>query len=218
MSARWIGRVCGGVVIAAAMSLLVGCNVLGWGAQVFDGDAEGMVNVTAEYRGLDNQTVAVLVDADPGTLFQFPTAQLEVCAAVSQQIAGNVPGAKTIDPRQVADFQLRNIYWNTTTYSDLAQRLKVTRLVLIDLTEYRVHEPGNVNMYRGVMAANVGVAETNGTHPNDLAYRTHVQVAFPPNSPQGVPDANPRTIRKGTLDMFGLAIGGKFFPHKEPKR
>ena len=204
------------VMLAVGMQL-GGCNVLGWGAQVFAPDANSMVNVTAEYRGLDNQKVAVLVDADLATMYQFPTAQLEVCAAVTQQLAGNVPGVTMIDARQVVDFQQRNIYWNTATYSDLAKRLGVTRLVLVELTEYRVNEPGNVNLFRGVMAANLSVAETDSVHPNDLAYSTHVTVAYPPNRSEGVPNADPTTIRKGTLDLFALVAGGKFFDHKEPQ-
>ncbi len=203
------------LITLAVLLSLTGCNVVGWAGQVLGGDPEKMVNVTAEYRGLDNQTVAVLVDADNATLFQFPNARLEVCAALTQKIAGNVPGVKTIDPVQIVDFQDRNIYWNTATYSNLAKRLGATRLVLVDLTDYRIHEPGNVHQYRGVINANLRVAETDSTHPNDAAYATQVSVAYPPHRREGLPNADPVTLRKATLDLFSLSAGGKFYDHKE---
>ncbi len=217
MTGRLAVRLAALAAISATTCHLAGCNIIGWGAQAFGPDPHAVVDVEAEYFGLENQSVAVLVDADLATLYRFPTAQLETCAAITQQIAAHVPGVSTVDPRQVVDFQQRNIYWNTATYSNLARRLGVKRLVLIELTEYRLHEPGNVNLFRGVIEANVSVAETDGPHPDDLAYSTHVIAAYPPGRPEGVPDADPVTIRKGALDLFALYAAGKFFEHKEPK-
>ena len=59
MTGRQLGLIVKLAVVLAVGSQLAGCNVLGWGAQVFGPDAGAMVNVTAEYRGLDNQKVAV---------------------------------------------------------------------------------------------------------------------------------------------------------------
>jgi len=63
----------------------------------------------------------------------------------------------TPDAKQMVDFQQRNIYWNTMEFTKVAQRLKVTRLVIIDLSDYRMHEPGNVNIWKGHVSANVSV-------------------------------------------------------------
>lgn len=205
-----------GLVVGLAVSgLLAGCNVVGWVGQSFGSDEPPPVLVKAEYTGLDNQIVAVLVDADLATLYAHPAAQLEVCTAVTNRIAANVPGVSVIDPRQIISFQQRNIYWSTATYSDLADKLDATRLVFVDLTEFRMHEPGNVHITRGLITASVGVAETDGPDPDDLAYANVVSATYPPGSSVGVPEGDLATIRKATLDLFSLAVAGKFYDHKE---
>lgn len=198
---------------AACVAGLAGCEAAGWLAQGFEPAAPPML-VKAEYHGLDNQRVAVLVDADLETMYQHPLAQLEVAQLLTERLAANVPGVSVIDARQVVDFQQRNIYWNTSTYSDLAKRLNVNRLVLVDLSEYRLHEPGNVHLWRGTVAASVGVAAADSDHPDDLAYQTVTTVSYPPDKPMGAIKADERTIRLGMLDLFARAVVGKFHDHE----
>ena len=173
------------------------------------------LQVKAEYHGLQNQKVAVLVDANQALLFEHPLAQLEVCQVVSQRLAGNVAGITIVDARQVVDFQNRNIYWTTVPYSQIAQRLGVNRLVIIELTDYRLHEPGNVNVWRGVISAHVAVVEADGPRPDDLIYDAAVTVAYPPDRPLGILNSDQRTIRLATLDLFARAAAGKFYDHKK---
>lgn len=204
-----------GIVLIGLMLVgLGGCNVAGYVADVVAGD-ESEVAVTAEYAGLQNKSVAVVVNADAGILYRFPQAQLEISAAVGRELAGNVPGITVIEPRDVVAYQMRNIYWASSTYSQLAAALKVDRLVFIELQEYRLNEPGNTFLYRGVISGRVDVAEADGPRPNDAAYSTLIAAAYPPNNPHGVPDADPLTIRKGVLDRFARKVGWKFYDHQE---
>lgn len=193
---------------------LSGCNVAGYAADVVAGD-DTPVSVTAEYPGLANQSVAVLVNADMGILYRFPQAQLEIAAAVNRQLAGNVPGITVVEARDVVAYQTRNIYWDTATPSQLAQRLGVTRIVKIDLEEYRLNEPGNTIMMRGVISGRLNVSEADGPRPDDVAYSTLVAAAYPPGRPHGVPEGDPITIRKGVLDRFATKVGWKFYDHQE---
>lgn len=197
-----------------ALIVLSGCEIFGYVAQGV-APKQGAVLVKAEYHGLENQKVAVLVDANQQLLFEQPLAQLEVGDAMSRKLAGNVPGITVVDARQVVDFQNRNIYWTTVPYSQIAQRLGVTRLVLIELTDYRLHEPGNVNIWRGVISGNIAVAEADGGRPDDLTYDTTVSVAYPPDQPLGVLKSDQRTMRLATLDLFSRAAAGKFHDHQE---
>jgi len=201
----WVGLLVGG---------LGGCNVAGYVADVAGG-GETPVTVTAEYTGLANQSVAVLVSADMGILYRVPQAQLEITAAVNRELAGNVPGITVAEAREIVAFQTRNIYWDSATPAELAQRLNVTRLLRIDLEEYRLHEPGNTILYRGVISGRVSVMEADGARPDDAVYSTLVSAAYPPDNPHGVPDADPLTIRKGVLDRFARRVGWKFHDHQE---
>lgn len=206
-------------VVAALLwgALGGGCEAGGFFAETFTPDPPPL-NVRAEYVGLENQKVAVLVDANQSLLFDQPLAPLEVSRAVSEKLADGVPGIKLVEPVQVVDFQNRNIYWNTMPYSEVAGRLGVTRLVLIELSDYRLHEPGNVNIWRGVMSGHVSVYETDSAEPNNATYAREVTAAYPPDEPLGVLDSNQRDMRFGTMDLFSRSVAGLFFEHKEPRK
>ena len=199
-------------VLAVPALGLGGCLAAGWLA---DGvvDPAHTVRVEPEYLGLENQRVAVLVDTDIDIAMAHPLAQLEVASVISDRIADNVPGATVRDAEQIARFQQRNLYWTTARYADLMERLEVDRLVIIELVDYHLHEPGNVNIWRGLITANIGVAEADGDNPNNLVYASTVSVTYPPESEVGLLNANQRTIRLATLDSFSRAAAGKFYQH-----
>lgn len=206
---------CGLLGLAAVVA--GGCEAAGFVAYTVAGGEGAKIKVEAEYKGLQEQRVAVLVSADAGLLYRHPNAQLEIGTAVSESIAANVAGVTVIDPADIVAFQQRNIYWSTATYSQLADRLGVSRLVMIEMREYRLHDPGNTVMYRGVASSRIEVAEADAPDPDTPVYATEVSIAYPPNRPEGVPEANPATIRKGLIDAFSRAVVGKFYDHKEPR-
>ena len=199
------------------VSIMAGCEAVGFFAQGVAGGDPPPIRVTAEYDGLSNQTVAVLVNADLGTLYEHPNCQLEVGLALSRELAANVAGIKIINPNQIVEFQRRNLYWHTLTYPELAKRLNVTRLVLVEIVDYRTHEPGNVNIWQGVIAGQIGVVEADGDKPKDQIYGASVTVRYPEDRPVGILDANEATILKAVLDRFAKKAGEKFHEHEEPR-
>ena len=203
------------LLIGLAAPALAGCQAIPWIAQGVAGDTPPPIHVTAEYRGMDNQRVAVLVDAAPETLYHYPLCQVEVASALSERIKAHVPGVSVADAKQVAEFQRRNAYWNTATYSELAEHLDVNRLVLVDLQEYRSHEPGDRTVWQGVISADVRVAETDGPNPDDAAYGTVVEAHYPPSESVGMLDADDKTIRLATLDLFAWSVVNRFHDHEE---
>lgn len=200
-------------LLACLSGALTGCEVAGWVANSVAGPTK--LDIRAEYKGLEGKRTAVLVDADMSILYQHQMAQVEVCQLLSQRIAGNIPTAKVIDAKDVLDFQQRNIYWNTVPYSDLIKRLNVDRLVIVDLVDYRLHEPGNVHVWKGTMSVNVAVIEADALSPNDAVYSTTVSTSYPPDQPLGVVNSDQQTIRLGTLDLLTRAVAGKFYDRLE---
>lgn len=208
----------GALAVAALVMLmawLAGCNIIGYGAHVVAGDPkEKKVWHDAEYEGLDNTTVAVMVSADDQVLYQFPNAPLDTARAVSARLTADVTGVSVTDPAQVIAFQQRNPYWNATPYRDLLQRLNVQRIVHVDLVQYATHEPGNRHVWRGVVVANINVASADAPNPNDLVYANTVQVVFPEDRPVGVLDADDRTIQLGMLTLFSKEVSRLFHGHE----
>ena len=175
---------------------------------------EKTYRVDARYTGLENRSVAVLVAADEYLLFTQPRAPQLIGQAVSNEIASNVEGVTVANPRQVAAFQARNPYWSTTPYAELIEQLDVDRLVVVDLAEYRLHDPGNKHVWRGVIAAGVVVAEADRPDPDQLAFEASVRAQFPENREVGVVNADRETIELATLKLFAVEVGRLFYDHE----
>jgi hypothetical protein len=193
-----------------------GCNILGFAAQAVGGDDKTKnVKVDAEYRGLNDKSVAVLVAADEDTLFQNPGAPMQIGRAVSRQLTADIPGVKVTDPEQVSTFMQRNPYWTTYDNRALLDALKVERIVYIDVAQFSTHEPGNSYEWRGMLVSRVKVAEADAAEPNNFAYAQDVSTRFPPDKPVGVLDTDDATIRAGLLGQFAQRVSWLFYSHQE---
>ena len=206
------------LTLLGAVTVLGGCNVMGWMAQGVHGDKAQKTTITAQYRGLDGSTVAVLVSASPQTGYSHPHAAGAVTQAVSARLLREIEGIDVIDPHDLELFRHRNPYWNTLPNSELARQLKVDRVVHIDLSRYETHEPGNAYQWQGVILANVGVAEAESDDPASFAFFTNVEARFPGNKRVGVVNADEATIQLGMVTAFSMKVTNLFRDHEVTDR
>lgn len=209
---------------AAAMRVSIALFALGlvltqsgcWlAATAFGG--EKTYKVQAQYRGLQGKTVAVLVAADEYLLFTQPRVSQLLIQAVSRELAAHVEDIRVVNAQRVAAFQQQNPYWSTTPYTRLIDELDVDRLVVVDLAEYRLHEPGNKHVWRGVITASVSVAEAEQSDPDQLAFSTQVRTLFPEDRKVGLVNADREQVELATLKLFVLKVGRVFYNHEVRK-
>lgn len=205
------------VLLAAAMAM-PGCAIGGWVADSLAG-GERRVKVEADYEGLADQRVAVLVAADQHTLFYTPRARERIVREVSAGIAEHVPGATLTDPAEVAEFKRQNDHWAALRVSRLLEQIEVDRVVLVDLVEYRTREPGNQHVWRGQVTGNVAVHAADATDPDNPVYYRTINVTYPEDSDIGVihPDTEDETIELGMVKAFGRDVV-RLFHHHEVRR
>jgi hypothetical protein len=203
MAESGLGRVW---LIAAAALLLGGCA----------GNQTTSVEVSAQYDGLNERSVAVMVWADERTAYRHPGVAADVARAVSRSIAHGVPGVSLVDPAQVAAYQEADPHWASAMPGELVNAMGVQRLVLIELVDFRLTEPGNRHVFRGLARANVGVSAAESPDPDNFRFFvSDVEVRFPPDADTsiGVINADPQTIRLGLLQAVARDIGGLFYDH-----
>lgn len=205
-----------GVCVVVLMILsLGGCAMFGWAAHVVAGSSSG-VEVEGEYLGLADTTVAVVVAADDRTLYRHPQVPQLLSRYVGGRISENMTSVTLIDPGQIAEFQQQNPHWSTLDYGELMNRLQVQRLVVIDIFTYSLHDPENKHVWRGVVAANVNVAESDAANPNTFAYMNTIRAQYPA-SPVPFLDSDERTIQHGLLQLFSRRTADLFYRHKETR-
>jgi len=199
------------VCLIVLLLCLTGCAIGGIVADAVVG-GEREVEVQADYRGLDNKTVAVLVAADPNQLGrQYFGADRALQIDIGRKMKQSIPGIVLSDPNAVYEFQQNNPAWSVTPYDLLLKRLDVQRLVVVDIVHYRLREPGNSYTMQGLIEANVGVAEAERAS-SDLALSKRLTVEFPPDQMIEAPH-DEQTVRLGLHKSFADKVAGIFYDH-----
>ncbi|MEQ9461770.1 MAG: hypothetical protein RIG82_12540 [Phycisphaeraceae bacterium] len=192
---------------------MAGCDFFAW--MLLGG--EGTREVDASYTGLDGRTVAVLVAADDQILYQHPAADRIIAQQVAAAFAESIPDIRLADPSTLASFKTQNPYWQSLLPSTLITGLGVDRLVIVSLYEYRLHEPGNAHLWRGIMSADISVIEAEAEDPDNPSFSTVVSTEYPTGSKVGVLASDSQTIELGLLKTFSTQTANLFHDHEVPK-
>jgi len=193
------------------VTVMVGCDLLfdpGW----------KKVAVEAQYDGLANRKVAIVVNAAGQAEATHPDAAERVARAVAARLKSDVPGIAVTDPGQVAFYQQRNPYWRTKAMGELVDAFEVDRILYIGLSTYATHEPTNSHVWRGQVVSNVGVIEAQSPERNNYVFLVPVAVTYPSDRPLGVLQSDDETIELGMLHEFSRAVSRLFHDHQVTAR
>ncbi len=196
---------------------LIGCNLLAFPLWVLAPELKD--TVPAEYDGLANHSVAIVVYADYDVLYSYPYARTELATTVGQELTRTVEGIRVVDPQRVVAYQDQNIYWDTMPMPELGETLGADRVLYISLSEYTTREPGSTTLVRGRIQATASAWESpcpDGTdglvwEKNDLA------VTWPSEGPLGVLTTNDRPVRQETVRQFAVLLAKSFYSYNVPR-
>lgn len=175
------------------------------------------IEVLAEYDGLDNKTVAVVVQCDPSILYEHPSVSGTVSMNVSRRISEHVPGARVLDYRHVMQWQYQTPSWSMLPYGEIATELGVERVVFIEVYEFRLHPAGNRYLWDGACASSVGIIEGDGWDTDAFAKTWEITVKFPDIQGVGRESASESSIQMGVLAKFVDEVSWLFYRHVEDK-
>lgn len=210
------------VIVAGLLATLAaaGCNIVAAAGLVAENYKRSSTHaVAAEYTGLTDQSVAVIVTGDRSlqgsqpTLFTRMTSRITERFIENRQLTG-ITGF--VPPLMLMEFQISNPSWVAWGYDRLAEELGVQRLVVVEMYEYRLTEVGNQYIWDAMAAARVGVIETDSATPGEFIYRKEIQVRFPDE--KGVsPDDFPMQQVQANLDKRLVdRVSWLFYEHQEP--
>lgn len=215
MTSRPVTTVPAVFILALASLAVSGCNVVGYVSHVVAGDRT--VTYKAEYPGLQNKSVAVVVALSEVAAHRQPELALQVSRAISAKLAQNVPGIQITNPQQVIEFQKQNPTFLVTPVGDILARLKVQRVVYVDVSDFNLHEPGNAHEWRGLIEANVTVAADDAPSVNDPVYSRAVRGEYPEGGHTGLLESDARTIQLGVLETFSRNTAQLFHDYEGPE-
>jgi hypothetical protein len=181
---------------------------------LFGGDTQ---DVKAEFNGLSEKTVAVIVYADKSVQFEYADVQLSVSAIVTGELAKHVKKVKVVDPRRIIKYQDENVYWDEKDKTELGKLFGADYVLFITLVEYSTREPGSVNLYRGRITAQAGLYKVGLPERTARVWQDKdIRVLYPEHDPTGQPQENDREMRVKTEATFAEKLSKKFYDHKAP--
>ena len=204
--------------LGVTVGVFSGCNISSAiGVIQYNLEREKKIEVLAEYDGLRDETVAVIVQADHLTLYDFPDVVANTCVNIARRLQQNVENIRVLDPKVVLDWTYRTPSWSAMPLGEVVEELGVDRVVLIDIYEFRLNPPGNRWVWEGVATASIGIVEKNGFDPDSFSEHWDISVEFPKDKGYGREHASEQAIQTGLLTMFVQKASWLFYDHIEKK-
>ena len=172
--------------------------------------------MVARYRGLSCKTFAVIVTAEQALRDERPDIVPQFTREIARRLADprNRVGATGCVPAdEVLTFEYEHPGWVSMAPSTLAEKLKVQRLVFVELCEYRLTDAGGP---RGFISGCVRVWEDDSDTAEKLGFQECVRVGYPDD--EGFSTlVVPRTTAEMALELrFTKRVVWRFFDHSEP--
>lgn len=212
------------LVIVASLGLMAagGCQFFGFLAQNYQENTPK--KVAAEYYGLAGQSFTVVVRAERSVLADFPGIADAISIRMNEGLRANLPETGEgeeitgyIPPAQQLVWLSNHPRWRSMMPSELGESLQVSRLVMVELHTFRLHQPGNRFIWDGEASASVRVFEIDSVLPDDAVFESEVRVAFPTTSGRTSNDYTATQVSSVLLEYFSRRSTWLMFDHEEKR-
>jgi hypothetical protein len=207
-------------VLAAILGCLPGCAILGFGGAMVDSYRRNSTKtVKGEYNGLKGKNWAVVIIADRSVQAEFSDLVPWLSGKISERLTdeqSKIAAAGMVPSARVLRYTYDHPSWVTMPYSELARELQVNRLIVVEITEYRLNDPGNQYLWAGHASGTVGVVEADTSMPDEFAFEKSIRVRFPDDDSYGQNDIGRPTVATALGQRFLDRVTWLFYSHQEP--
>jgi hypothetical protein len=200
--------------LLAGVAAVPGCTLLGGMIESYR--QQSTFAVPAEYVGLAGKSVAVVVIADRSIEADFPGITGTLIDRINNNLRDNAGPSKAFPSVQLVQYLMNNPQLLVRPRGELAKDLGVERLVVVELQEFRLNDPGNQYLWDGVAIGQVAVVEADGPLPDDYAFARPVRVAFPDKKGMGPEQFGRDVVSSALISRFINRTSWFFYEHQEP--
>ena len=204
----WL-RVLGMGLLAVGAGGISGCGMLGGGQQQ-------AYPVPAQYTGLADKSVAIVVFAMPATIDEFSGSREEISAFIANQMRLNMPTTRVLDPQRVIEWQNNTINWFGLSEMDIGKHFQVDRVLSIRMLDYSTHKSMGYSDMQGHVKAQAKVVEVDAPDRKSMTgWSGVVDVTWPPDRPLDPTQTNENAVRQRILELFSTDLVRYFYDHIE---
>ncbi|MCC5822693.1 MAG: hypothetical protein LAT64_03875 [Phycisphaerales bacterium] len=210
---------------SVAATLLMGLSVLCVPGCVIPAAIGGMAEsyhrtgsskVQAQYRGIEGKSFAVVATASRLIEAEHAGLTARLIQRVNDRLIINANPSYAIPSGDLITVLFNTPQWPAMTRGEVAEMLGVERLVVIEIIDYSLHEPGNQYLWDGVASAMVSVYEADSGMPDDPIFERAIRVAFPDARGFMRIDIPEEVVTTELSNRLVNRIAWLFYDHMEP--
>jgi len=170
--------------------------------------------IPAQFDGLKNRSVAVVVFAPESTQFEYTWAVLNLSAMTSARLRAGVKGVTTIDSQKINAYQRKNLHWAEMDRTALGKALKADFVLYISLVEFSTVEEGYVDLLRGRINGEIKVYDCSKSEDSACVWTCeNIRVTFPKTATVRTA-RNEADIHSVIMAKFSEKLARKFYSYK----
>jgi hypothetical protein len=171
--------------------------------------------IEAEYEGIAGHSFTVVVSADRLIEGVNPGIAARITQRVNDRLIQNARPSFAIPSTDLLTVLYNTPQWPAMPRSEVAEMLEVQRLIVVELTEYRLHEPGNQYIWDGSASCLVTVYESDSPFPDDPIYEKALRVSFPDMSGLMRTEIPEAAVNTELANRLTNRIAWLFYTHEE---
>ena len=170
--------------------------------------------IPAEFDRLEGKRLAVLVWAEPETLFDYPYVRLEVGAYTGDKIRANVKNCDVVDQTQIEEFLERNLA-SAVDPAKVGEQFEADMVLYIELLRFQMRDAEAPDLLRAHVDGSVTVYDLR-SDPDEISRfpLNPVQVVYPEHQPMLMSSQAAQMVRRATYEQFSERVACKFYEHQ----
>jgi hypothetical protein len=203
----------GGLLLSTQLSgCIIGAAI---GGMAESAKRTGKHEVEPAYSGIAGHSFTVVVSADRLLEANTPGITARINERVNNRLIQNAAPSFAIPSQDLLTVLYNTPQWTAMPRGEVAEMLGVERMIVIELIEYALHEPGNQYVWDGSAAAIVTVYESDSGFPDDPVFEKAIRIKFPDSSGFMRTDIPEAAVTSELSNRLINRISWLFYMHEE---
>lgn len=212
ITSRIVFSICAILISTQLAGCIVGAAI---GGMAESAHRTGKHEVEAEYTGISEHTFTVVVSANRLIEANNPGVSARLNQRVNDRLIQNANPTYAIPSSDLLSVLYNTPQWIAMPKGEVAEMLGVERLVVFEIIEYRLHEPGNQYIWDGSASGVVTVYESDSGFPDDPVFEKSIRIKFPDAKGFMRTDIPEAAVTTELANRLTNRISWLFYTHEE---
>lgn len=201
-----------GAVLIATPGCIIGAAI---GGMAESYQRTGTHEVEAEYTGIAGKSFAVVATGSRMMEGEHPGLTARLVQRVNDRMIVNAAPSYAIPSQDLLTVLYNTPQWAAMTRGEVAEMLGVERLVVVEVIDYQLNEPGNQYVWDGVASVLVSVYESDNGLPDDPVFEKAIRVTFPDSTGFMRSDLPETAVTTELSNRLVDRVSWLFYKHEE---